>query len=85
MKLRRIEIENYRGFAAPLEIEIEDFCAFIGQNDIGKSTILAALNLFLEGEGAKIDSGDGCKRGDSSQVRISCEFDQLPDTVVLDD
>jgi predicted ATPase len=85
MKLRRIEIENYRGFADPLEIEIEDFTAFIGQNDIGKSTVLAALNLFLEGEGAKIDSGDGCKRGDSSKVRITCEFDQLPDTVVLDD
>lgn len=85
MKLRRIEIENYRGFADPLEIEIEDFTAFIGQNDIGKSTILSALNLFLEGEGSRIDSGDGCKRGDLSQVRISCEFDQLPDTVVLDD
>lgn len=85
MKLRRIEIENFRGFAEPLVVEIDDFTAFIGRNDIGKSTILAALNLFLEGEGAKIDSGDGSKRGDASRVRITCEFDQLPTSIVLDD
>lgn len=84
MKLRRIEIENFRGFAEPLEIEVDDFTAFIGRNDIGKSTILSALTIFLEGEGAKIDPDDGAKRGDASQVRISCEFDELPETIVLD-
>ena len=54
MKLRRIEIENFRGFAVPLEVEVDDFTAFIGRNDIGKSSILAALTIFLEGEGVKI-------------------------------
>lgn len=85
MKLRRIEIENFRAFAGPLEVEIEDFTAFIGRNDIGKSTILSALNMFLEGEGPKIDAGDASKRGDASCVRIACEFDQLPEKVVLDE
>jgi energy-coupling factor transporter ATP-binding protein EcfA2 len=85
MKLRRIEIENFRGFADPVEVEIDDFTAFIGRNDIGKSTILTALNIFLEGDGPKIDPDDGAKRGDASAVRITCEFDELPATVVLDD
>lgn len=85
MKLRRIEIENFRGFSPPIEIEVDDFTAFIGRNDIGKSSILAALTIFLEGDGAKMDQDDGCIHGDRSRVRISCEFDTLPEKVVLDD
>jgi hypothetical protein len=85
MKLRRIEIENFRGFASPLTVEIDDFTAFIGRNDIGKSSILAALTIFLEGDGVKIDQDDGCLLGNRSSVRITCEFDDLPEKVVLDD
>lgn len=85
MKLRRIEIENFRGFSTSIEVEIDDFTAFIGRNDIGKSSIFAALNIFLEGEGTKIDQDDGCIHGDPSKVRISCEFDTLPEKIILDD
>lgn len=85
MKLRRIEIDNFRGFSTPIEIEIDDFTAFIGRNDIGKSSIFAALNIFLEGEGTKIDQDDGCIHGNPSNVRISCEFDTFPDKIILDD
>ena len=85
MKLRRIEIENFRGFVIPLEVDIDDFTAFIGRNDIGKSSILAALTIFLEGDGVKIDENDGCLHGNAANVRITCEFDELPDKVVLDD
>lgn len=85
MKLRRIEIENFRTFAEPLEIEIDDFMALIGANDIGKSSILAALTIFLEGDGTKIEKGDGSVHGDPSKVRITCEFDDLPESVILDD
>ncbi|MDY9926896.1 ATP-binding protein [Methanosarcina sp.] len=85
MKLRRIEIENFRGFSTSIEVEIDDFTAFIGRNDIGKSSIFAALNIFLEGEGTKIDQDDGCIYGNPSKVRISCEFDTLPDKIILDD
>lgn len=85
MKLRRIEIENFRGFACPIEIDVDDFTALIGRNDIGKSSVLCALTIFLEGDGVKIDSDDGCVNGDKSQVRISCEFDAFPEMIVLDD
>ena len=84
MKLRRIEIENFRAFAAPLEIEIDDFTAFIGRNDIGKSSVLAALTIFLEGEGVKIEQNDGSMHGDRTKVRITCEFDELPEKIILD-
>lgn len=84
MKLRRIEIENFRAFAKPLEVEIDDFTAFIGRNDVGKSSILAALTIFLEGDGVKIDLQDGSLHGDRSKVRVTCEFDELPEQIVLD-
>lgn len=58
MKLRRIEIENFRGFSPQIEIEVDDFTALIGRNEIGKSSILAALTIFLEGEGVKIEPED---------------------------
>ena len=85
MKLRRIEIENFRGFSTPLEVEADDFTAFIGRNDIGKSSILAALTIFLEGDGVKIEQDDGCLHGNAANVRVTCEFDELPETIVLDD
>ncbi len=84
MKLRRIEIENFRPFATPLKIDIDDFTAFIGRNDVGKSSILAALTIFLEGDSVKIDQNDGSVHGDRSKVRLTCEFDELPEKIVLD-
>ncbi len=85
MKLRRIEIENFRGFSHPVEIDVDDFTALIGRNDIGKSSVLSALAIFLEGDGVKIDPDDGAINGDETQVRISCEFDSYPENIVLDD
>ncbi len=85
MKLRRIEILNFRGFDTPIEVEVDDFTAFIGRNDIGKSSILAALTIFLEGDGVKMEQDDGCIHGDRENVRITCEFDELPEKVILDD
>ncbi|MCR6655602.1 MAG: ATP-binding protein [Opitutus sp.] len=85
MKLRRIEIENFRGFSPGIEIEVDDFTALIGRNDIGKSSILAALTIFLEGDGIKMEPDDGCIRGNRDAVRISCEFEELPGKVILDD
>jgi putative ATP-dependent endonuclease of OLD family len=85
MKLRRIEIDNFRGFSPAVEMEVDDFTALIGRNDIGKSSILAALTIFLEGDGLKMEPEDGCVHGNKEEVRITCEFDNLPDKLVLDD
>lgn len=40
MKLKSIYLENFRGYKGKLRISIsENITAFIGRNDIGKSTI----------------------------------------------
>ena len=59
MKLEKVIIENFRSYKNRIEINIDDLNVFVGRNDIGKSTILEALDIFFnEGKGiVKIDKG----------------------------
>lgn len=84
MRLKTLILENFRAYHARVRIPISSFTALIGRNDVGKSTILEALDIFLEGGTIKIDRQDACVRGDSSRVIIGCVFDELPDDLVLD-
>lgn len=47
MKLKRVIIENYKGINTPVSIEINDFNCIVGKNDVGKSTILKAIDAFI--------------------------------------
>lgn len=47
--LKSIKIRNFRAIVST-EINLNDFNVFVGLNDVGKSTILKALNLFFNGE-----------------------------------
>lgn len=60
MKIHKITLENFRGYRNPTTIEFNDLTVFVGRNDIGKSTILEALDLFFnDGKGViKYDDGD---------------------------
>ena len=44
---KTIYIENFRGYKGKTYISIESLTAFVGKNDIGKSTILEALDVFF--------------------------------------
>lgn len=82
MRLVKLTVENFRCYRTPFTLDLDDMTALIGQNDVGKSALMDALAIFF-GE-AKLDREDGCKLGDPSSVRITCEFDTLPDEVILD-
>ena len=56
MKLREIILQNFRGYYNETRIPVDDLTALIGQNDVGKSTILEALDIFFNQ--SKIESGD---------------------------
>jgi len=44
--------ENFRGDCGETSIDCENFPAFVGKNDMGKSRILEALDVFFnEGKG----------------------------------
>ena len=83
MKLKQIRLRNFRCFKDEISIDFEDITALIGKNDSGKSSIMEALDIFLNN--VKPDQDDASKNGDPRDLTIICEFDDLPDEVILDD
>ncbi|MBP9017525.1 MAG: ATP-binding protein [Paludibacteraceae bacterium] len=89
MKIKKVILENYRAFYGRHEIELNDFTVFIGKNDQGKSTILEAIDIFInEGKGvAKIDNNDlniRAKQEGIDQFSIGIVFENLPEKTVID-
>ena len=90
MKIDKVSIKNFRGFNEEITVSFGDLTAFVGKNDIGKSSILEALDIFFnDGKGAiKLDKDDinnGCKQVGDNDVVISVAFTDLPSEVVLDE
>jgi len=82
VKLKRVRLRNFRCYENELAIDIDDLTLLVGKNDCGKSTILDALAIFFEE--AKLELGDAAVKGDQKDVCIICEFDELPDTLIID-
>lgn len=90
MKIKSVSLYNFRGFKNPIEIQFNDFTAFIGRNDVGKSTVLEALDIFFnDGKGViSIDRNDvnvENERIGNTEIVISVEFTNLPSSVVIDE
>ena len=85
MKLERVSIQNYRAYQEPVVIPIGDLAAFIGRNDIGKTTILDAIGAFFGHKACKFEISDKCVFADEDDdVVITCVFSELPSRLVLD-
>lgn len=84
MKLKAVTLQNFRRFKPRIVVPIEGLTAFIGRNDVGKSTILEALDIFFEGGTIKIDPRDASTNGESANVRIGAIFGDLPPALDLD-
>lgn len=84
MKLKSVYIKNFRCYKDEIVVAFNDITTFIGKNDIGKSTIMEALEIFFNNETVKIVPGDLNNRAEDNNVTISCEFEDLPDKLVLD-
>lgn len=89
MRLLKIKLKNFRSYSNQVELSIGDLTTLVGKNDIGKSTILEALDIFFnKGKGAaKIDKDDvnkKCLSGDDTETEIALTFDQFPPSIVID-
>lgn len=81
MKLERVIIEGFRSYRERIEIEISDMTAFIGENDVGKTSILEALDGFFNDV---ISAQDLSTRGGNDKIVVGCVFSNLPDEIILD-
>lgn len=90
MKLQKVVIENFRGYKEKTEIEFSNLTAFVGKNDIGKSTVMEALDVFFhDGKGiVKLDKGDinvENNRAGNLDIIITGIFTDLPEKVIIDE
>lgn len=82
MILQKVRIENFKGISEPVEIFFRNFNMIVGQNDAGKSTILKAIDCFLNDNSPKPD--DSNNRTESSIVSIALFFDPNDIPIVID-
>lgn len=81
MKIRWIEIEGLRAYKNRVHLEFGNFTTLTGKNDAGKSTVFAALRMFLDSH--KPDPGD-YSVGGIDEIRVCLCFTSLPERVVID-
>lgn len=75
MILKKLYLKNFRAYP---EIEFdfnEKMNVIIGKNDIGKSTVLDALEIFLNNDIVKIDISDFSVFASEKFMTIGCVFD----------
>ncbi len=87
LRLKEVIIKNFRGYREETRIQIHsDLTAFIGRNDVGKSSIFDALAIFFDSPLVKIEQTDLCvySQSEENEIRIGCVFDELPNTITLD-
>jgi len=84
MRLETVSIENFRCYREAVTVTFDDLTTFIGKNDIGKSSVLEALEIFFNGETVRIESGDANVFSAEKKVSITCEFSDLPSVLSLD-
>ncbi len=84
MRLKTITIQNFRCYKDSISVAFDDLTTFVGKNDIGKSTILDALEIFFNNDIVKIDNKDPNIHSESCIVTIICDFTELPSKIILD-
>jgi predicted ATP-dependent endonuclease of OLD family len=89
MKISQVKISNFRGYKEETTINFNDLTVFVGKNDVGKSTVLEALDVFFnEGKGViKLDKEDINKQSlvdGNNNIYITVVFEDLPGSLVID-
>lgn len=89
MRLKTLKLSNFRGYKNETVIEFDNLTTFVGKNDIGKSSILEALDIFFNDGKAviKLDKDDINKQEEAEgnrEIVISVCFDELPESIIID-
>lgn len=86
MKIEKIKIKNFRSYKDEIIIPFKNLNIFLWKNDIGKSTILEALDIFFNDKKAccPISMDDINKFSWESEVEISICFSDFWQEIVID-
>ncbi len=84
MNLKSLTIKNFRAYKDETRINFNQLTTIIGKNDIGKSTILEALEIFFNNSTIKIEPADANVHSTDKTVEITCEFTDYPAEISID-
>lgn len=87
MRLKALRLKNFRSYKDTKTINFDNLTALIGKNDVGKSTILDALEIFFNDSIVSMDQNDlniHAKSDDNVEIQISCVFSDLPEELTID-
>jgi hypothetical protein len=86
MRLTQVIIVNFRAYREATSIPIDpNITGITGRNDAGKSSVLEALDIFFDGGEVSLDKDDFNVFDRGHPIEISCLFDELPDSIVVDE
>jgi len=81
MRLVKLKLKNYKCYQTETTFLVDDLTAIIGKNDIGKSSLIEAIDGFFND---KIDQSDLSVNADTNSIELTCFFEGIPNDVVLD-
>lgn len=84
MKLESVSIKNFCCYADEITVSFQELTTFVGKNDIGKSSVLEALEIFFNNDTVAMEQGDANILSEQKKVEITCEFSNLPKKLSLD-
>ncbi|MGB5126106.1 MAG: AAA family ATPase [Blautia wexlerae] len=84
MKLVAVALKNFRGYLQEHWVSFSDITTVVGRNDVGKSTILEALDIFFGVNVVKPEVTDKNVSTLDNYFQITCKFSDLPPQLVLD-
>jgi len=86
MRLKEVTIKNFRGYRRETRIPIDrNITGIIGRNDVGKSSILEALDIFFEGGTITLDKDDFNVSTPDNPIEIRCILIDLPSDIIIDE
>ena len=81
MRLKKFIIENFRGYKEA-EIKVGDFTTIVGKNDVGKSALMEAMDIFFNDK--KLDIEDRNIYSGEEDIVLTAIFDNVPEKIRLD-
>ncbi len=84
MKLKSVSVRGFRGYKDEQVLNLNNLTTLIGKNDVGKSTLLEALEIFFNNSLVKIDASDLNVASEDKLVEIACTFTEFPASLILD-
>lgn len=84
MRLESVSLKNFRCYKDEVTVTIAELTTFVGKNDIGKSSVLEALEIFFNNDVVAIEPGDANIYSGHAKVEITCELSALPPKLSLD-